>query len=304
MNDHIASLIAQHPVVLFMKGDRDQPQCGFSSRTVDILDEYLEDYLTVDVLRDPALREAIKTFSKWPTIPQLYVDGSFVGGSDIVHEMVQSGELAQLLKREKLPLSPPEVTVSEAARAAFARFWEEEGDPVVRLTVGPDFEPLLDLDEQREGDIVLASPGLTMVLNRATARRANGVDIDFVESDGQMGFKVDNPNRPERPSVGQLAPKALKGWIDAGKPHLLVDVRTAEEEAKAKIASAVRLDDAFRARLAELDRDTTLVFQCHHGGRSQRAAEHALKMGFRDVHNLKGGIDAWSLEVDSRVPRY
>ena len=98
--DQIRETIAQHPVVLFMKGTPDQPRCGFSSLAVQILDHVGANFVGVDVLQDEALREGIKTFTDWPTIPQLYVKGEFVGGADIIREMFQSGEL-QALKAEK-----------------------------------------------------------------------------------------------------------------------------------------------------------------------------------------------------------
>ncbi len=97
----IAETIGSDRVVLFMKGDREAPQCGFSARVVQMLDQIVPDYTTVDVLADPAVRQGIKEFSNWPTIPQLYVGGELVGGCDIVTEMFQSGELATLM-REKV----------------------------------------------------------------------------------------------------------------------------------------------------------------------------------------------------------
>lgn len=93
----IESLVSRHPVLLFMKGDRHFPQCGFSAQVVQILDSLLPDYATVDVLQDPELREGIKAYSSWPTIPQLYVKGEFQGGCDIVTELYQTGELQQIL---------------------------------------------------------------------------------------------------------------------------------------------------------------------------------------------------------------
>ena len=97
----ISETIGSDRVVLFMKGDREAPQCGFSARVVQMLDRIVPDYTTVDVLADPAVRQGIKEFSNWPTIPQLYVAGELVGGCDIVTEMFQSGELATLM-REKV----------------------------------------------------------------------------------------------------------------------------------------------------------------------------------------------------------
>ena len=92
--------IGSDRVVLFMKGTREFPQCGFSARVVQMLDRIVPSYTTVDVLADAAVREGIKQFTNWPTIPQLYVAGEFVGGCDIVTEMFQSGELHTLM-REK-----------------------------------------------------------------------------------------------------------------------------------------------------------------------------------------------------------
>jgi monothiol glutaredoxin len=100
----ITKTVAEHPVVLFMKGDPDQPKCGFSSVVVQILDHLGVEFVGVDVLQDERLRDGIKTFSDWPTIPQLYVKGEFVGGSDIVREMFSSGELKPFFaERELIP---------------------------------------------------------------------------------------------------------------------------------------------------------------------------------------------------------
>lgn len=93
----IGQTITQHPVVLFMKGSPDTPRCGFSGLVVQVLDHLSVPFIGVDVLQDEGLREGIKTFSDWPTVPQLYVMGEFVGGADIVKEMFQSGELKALL---------------------------------------------------------------------------------------------------------------------------------------------------------------------------------------------------------------
>jgi monothiol glutaredoxin len=98
--ERIDALVQGNDVVLFMKGSALFPQCGFSSRAVAILDHLEVPYETVDVLQDQEIRQGIKEYSDWPTIPQLYVKGEFVGGSDIMMEMFESGELQQLLKAE------------------------------------------------------------------------------------------------------------------------------------------------------------------------------------------------------------
>ena len=96
-NERIDQLVKDHDVVLFMKGSPLFPQCGFSGRAIAILDRLGVPYETIDVLQDQEVREGIKAYSEWPTIPQLYVKGEFVGGSDIMMEMFENGELGQLL---------------------------------------------------------------------------------------------------------------------------------------------------------------------------------------------------------------
>ena len=99
-SSRIADLVKSNPVVLFMKGTALFPQCGFSSRAIAILDRLEVPYQTVDVLQDPEIRQGIKQYSDWPTIPQLYVKGEFVGGSDIMMEMFENGELQELLSAD------------------------------------------------------------------------------------------------------------------------------------------------------------------------------------------------------------
>lgn len=102
VNSFIDSTIKNHDVVLFMKGTPEQPRCGFSGLVVQVLDHLGVEYVGVDVLQDESLREGIKVFSDWPTIPQLYVKGEFLGGADIVREMFQSGELKTALSEQGL----------------------------------------------------------------------------------------------------------------------------------------------------------------------------------------------------------
>ncbi|MBT89256.1 MAG: monothiol glutaredoxin, Grx4 family [Spirochaetales bacterium] len=97
IKEEISRMISENRVVLFMKGNPDMPMCGFSSRVVDILNKLEVRYQSYDVLSDPKLRSGIKEFSNWPTLPQLYIDGEFVGGCDICVEMFENGELAKKL---------------------------------------------------------------------------------------------------------------------------------------------------------------------------------------------------------------
>ena len=101
-NERIDQIVKNNDIVLFMKGTALFPQCGFSSRAVAILDHLGVTFETVDVLQDPEIRQGIKDYSEWPTVPQLYVKGEFVGGSDIMMEMFQAGELQQLIEDKQI----------------------------------------------------------------------------------------------------------------------------------------------------------------------------------------------------------
>jgi monothiol glutaredoxin len=109
---------------------------------------------------------------------------------------------------------------------------------------------------------------------------------------------------PELPQVRQISALELKAMMDAGTALELVDVRTPEERAIATIEGARLLDQAYHDELLTRDREALLVFQCHHGVRSQTAAEYFRRQGFRNLQNLTGGIEAWSLQIDPSVPRY
>jgi len=116
LRDEIAKAIGENPVILFMKGTPEQPMCGFSARTVAALKALEAPFAAVDVLPDPRIRQELSALSNWPTIPQLFVDGELVGGCDIVMEMMESGELAELLGAEQpAPASAPEATPQQAA---------------------------------------------------------------------------------------------------------------------------------------------------------------------------------------------
>jgi monothiol glutaredoxin len=300
--ERIASIIASDEVVLFMKGNRMMPQCGFSGRIVQILDGILSDYTTVDVLEDSEVREGIKEYSQWPTIPQLYVRGEFIGGSDIVSEMFGTGELHEKLGIEPQEVAVPKIAVTDTAAARIREYAQRNPGNDLRLSIDARFQASLSLTPQEPNDIVAEANGLKVLLDPMSAARADGVSIDVVETRTGISFKIDNPNAPV--PVKQLNPAELKKMLDSGTALELFDVRTPEERAIAQIVGARLLDQEAEAYIEALPKNTLLVFHCHHGGRSQAAADHFRGKGFTNVHNLAGGIDAWSREIDPEVPRY
>ena len=297
----IQSIIAADRAVLFMKGTRETPQCGFSATVVGILDRLIPSYTTVNVLADPALREGIKEFSSWPTIPQLYVAGEFVGGCDIIQESFASGELSQTLGVADGEAQTPAVTLTDAAVEALRGLESQAAGRDLHLQIDARFRSGLYFGPSEPGELRVESKGITLCLDPITARRADGVCLDVEQTAEGPAFRIDNPNAPK---VRAMSVQELQTKLAAGEALELFDVRTPEEHARARLEAA-RFHDAEAARHIEsLDRDTLLVFHCHHGGRSQQAAEHYAALGFRNVWNLEGGIDAWSREVDPAVPRY
>jgi monothiol glutaredoxin len=301
----IESLISGNEVVLFMKGNRGAPQCGFSSTVVRILDTLVPEYATVDVLSDPAVRDGIKEFSSWPTIPQLYLSGEFVGGCDIIQELFASGELQTQLGIELGEVATPTVSIAEDAveglREAMAQADPQQGGEL-HLMIDASHRSTLSMGPKGEGDIVVESNGIALLMDPVSASRADGVAIEMVDSPSGRSFRVNNPNTAQ---VRELSVQELEQLIsEHGDKLELYDVRTPEERATCSIAGSTLMTDIEAERIQSLARDTLLVFYCHVGGRSQAAAEHFAALGFTQSCTVVGGIDAWSQEIDSGVPRY
>ncbi|HEY6081415.1 MAG TPA: Grx4 family monothiol glutaredoxin [Polyangiaceae bacterium] len=300
LRQRIDGYVASERVVLFMKGNRRAPQCGFSAQVVQILDELVPEYQTHDVLASAELRDAIKEYSQWPTIPQLYIDGKFVGGCDIVRDLSASGELGQLLGAEAPPLAPPTITVSAEAVAAFKAAMNEGDADVLHLQIGASFEHDLFFGPPERGDVEVDVGGLKLYVDRKSVGRAQGLKIGYLDGPS-AGFKIDNPNQPAH--VVELSVQDAKAMLDRGELQLF-DVRPESEGAIARIAAGRTLNEETVDYLKSLDKNAPIAFYCHHGMRSRGVAQSVLQEGFKRVYNVKGGIDAWSLAIDSSIPRY
>jgi len=220
----IEDKIKNNKVVLFMKGTAQMPQCGYSAQAVNILKGIGYPFISVNILLDQAMREEIKIFSDWPTLPQLYIDGQFYGGCDQMVQLYQSHELQKILERS--------------------------------------FQGVNSL--------------------------------------------VDTPSDMPKPKqVVPISAKEAAQFLKHNPQAKLLDVRTEQEWATAHAKQAELIDQAKAdAYIASLDKNTPLLLMCHHGMRSLTAAQYFLSRGFSTVYNVSGGIDAWSLEVDTEVPRY
>jgi monothiol glutaredoxin len=303
VRSQIEGLLASQRVVLFMKGVRGAPQCGFSATVCRILDGLIPEYATVNVLADPALRDGIKQFSSWPTVPQLYVGGEFVGGCDIVQEMLADGSLYETLGVPRPVVDVPAITLTDSAADSLRKMASRSAGPL-HISIDAQFQHSLYFGPREPGAIALSTNGVAIEIDPLSAARANGLTLDAEPRAEGPAFRIDNPNAPRSAEVRQLSVSELARRLRAGERLGLFDVRTPEERAIAHIEGARLLDSDVVAQLEQLDKSTLLVFHCHHGGRSQRAAEHFAALGFTNVWNVAGGIDAWSQEVDPNVPRY
>jgi monothiol glutaredoxin len=299
--ERIETLLKDHRVVLFMKGDRQQPMCGFSAAATNTLNELLPEYHTVNVLEDPEIREGIKAYGDWPTIPQLYVEGELVGGADIIRQMYASGELHTLFGAAAPDRTPPQITITDKAAEAIRNGIANAQGLALHLEIGPDHSAGFQLAPAGDHDIVVQANGIEVHFDPGSAQRAKGVVIDWVSTVQGEGLSLKFPGAQE---IGSLGVRQLKERLADGSV-VLVDVRPAAGRAQAApLALARVLEEEGYEALAALPKDTPLAFICHHGNSSRGVAERFAAHGFTQVFNVEGGMDAWAREIDPTVPRY
>ena len=222
VKNRIEEYVNGNKVVLFMKGTPQQPMCGFSARTVAALDSVVPDYTSVNVLDDGDIREGIKVYGNWPTIPQLYIDGELVGGCDIVLNMLNSGELHQCLGLEAPDRTPPEITVTEAAAAKILEAMQGHEGIALHFQVDANWDAQFNLAPAQGHEIASESNGIKVLVDIATAHRAQGATIDWVSTVQGEGLAIDLPMAP--PPVKQMTVQELDQEMKSGE-ITLVDVR-------------------------------------------------------------------------------
>ena len=292
LRSRIDALLSEHPVVLFLKGTPDAPQCGFSAKAVGALEATGAQYAHVNVLADPEIREGIKAYGDWPTIPQLYIGGELVGGSDIILQMAGSGELHGALGLPAPDRTPPAITITPAAAQMLRKALDDAGAGyALQIDIDRGFNARLQLAPRDEAAIATEVDGIRAQFDLASAPRARGMSIDWADDARGRGLVIDNPNAP--PKVGRLTPAQAAERVRDGSV-VLVDVRPLDERLMAEVPVAYRhLDDGV-AELEALPKDTALAFLCRSGGRSAEAAEHFRARGFSELYNVEGGINAWA----------
>jgi len=289
----IEQQINSDAVVLYMKGTPQQPQCGFSAKTAGILDGLVASYTTVDVLADEEVRQGIKAFSDWPTIPQLYVKGELIGGCDIIADMYNSGELHAALGLEEPDRTPPEVSISDLAAEKIKAGMQDRAGLGLHMSIDANWQPQFGLQPVQGSEIAAKSNGITVLFDPQSAQRARGAVIDWVDALDGNGLDVTLPAAPS--PIKPMQADELQQAINNGTAPLIIDVRSQQDrEQLPSLNGALTLDKDTLQALQGRPQDTPMVFVCNVGNSSRGAAEHFRKLGFSEVYNLDGGMAAYS----------
>lgn len=288
----IENLISNNTCVLFMKGNPKQPQCGFSSNTVKILHDLVgDDFSYCNVLEDQNIREGIKEFGNWPTIPQLYINKELVGGNDIVTEMFNTGELQTMLNLPQPERKSAVITITEKAKENILSGIENIGTSVLMLSIDGQFNTRFSIEEPKGYEIVSEIGEIKIYMDIGSAKRADGIEIDWVEDLHGAGLVIKNPNEPK--AVNQISIQDLQKGMESSLYKDIYDVRSETEFLSSSIPGSKRLDKANMQEIEGLPKDTPLVFVCQVGNTSQGACEFYRKKGFSNVSNLVGGVSDW-----------
>ncbi len=288
----IENLVNNNACVLFMKGNPTHPQCGFSSNTVGILKELLgEDFSYCNVLENNEVREGIKEYGNWPTIPQLYINKELVGGNDIVTEMFNTGELHTMLDLQQPAREAALISITDKAAENIKKGLEDIGSNVLMLSVDSQFNTRFSIEEPKGYEVVSEIEDIKIYMDVGTAKRANGIEIDWVEDLQGAGLVIKNPNEPK--AVNQLSCDDLRVGLEQGEYEHIYDVRSEPQFADQSIDESKRLDKENMKTIEQLDKNTPLVFVCAVGNTSQGACDFYRKKGFTNVNNLTGGVAAW-----------
>lgn len=305
--DAIREIVESETLVVFAKGTKEAPRCGFSSRAIETLRATGKPFKVIDTLADPTCRPALVSYSDWPTTPQIFVKGELIGGHDILMEMAAEGEFQKQVaeafgeeyKAPQVEACPVEVT--EAARTAVKGFMESPGD-LLRLkvdAVNGEAAFSLDLDTRvTMNDTRWAVGDLNVVCSRASRALFDTVRIDWVEKDGGGGFSVKEIGEaPAIPEALEIDGAELKQILDNPPEKLvIVDVREDDEwksghAPNAKHLPLSRLEKEWEA--AGLAKDAPIIVYCAKGARSLKAVNFLREKGLAKARSLTGGLGSF-----------
>ena len=282
----LQAMVDSHDVVLFMKGTRQQPQCGFSNRVVSILEELEIDYQTYNVFSDPDIRSGMKDFSMWPTFPQLYIKQEFVGGCDLVTEMMQSGELPGMLGVTLEDVEPPAVHCSPNILNLFKESLATHGGGI-HIDVNKNFQYDIFIGPKSNGQVESIIDGVPFYFSRGSAKRANGISLDFKDGDNG-GVLIDNPNEPK---FSDIAVSDVEAWVADNPNAKVYQIGVTADQV---LPFATLLDASAHQEIGQLPKDHPIAFMCVMGVRSQHAAKDLTFQGYSNVFNIIGGLTAWN----------
>ena len=281
----LQGMVDSHDIVLFMKGNRQQPQCGFSARVVSILEELEIDYQTYNVFSDPDIRSGMKDFSQWPTFPQLYINQEFVGGCDLVTEMMQSGELPGMLGVTLEDVEPPTIHCSPNILNLFKESLATHGGGI-HLDVTKNFQYDIFIGPKNNGQVETNVDGVPFFMSRGSAKRANGISLDFKDGDNG-GVLIDNPNEPK---AQDITVTDIESWLKDNPSAKVYQIGVGADNL---LPFATIFDASAQQEIERLDKAHPIAFMCMMGIRSQQAAQNFALQGYTNVYNIVGGLNAW-----------
>ena len=251
LRSRIESILNANRVVLFMKGQPSMPQCGFSAKAVGALQDLGVEFAHVNVLADQEIREGIKAYGDWPTIPQLYIDGELVGGSDIVLQMAASGELSSVLGLPAPDRTPPSITVTPAAVEMLKGALADAPGAALQLTIDARFQPNFQLAPRRKRHRRrVQRPARAVRPGQRASRQRHHHRLGGRHP--RQGPAIDNPNAPK--PVQEISVRDADDLVRAGN-ITLVDVRPADEREIAAVGVPFKtFDGNGRAELEALPR--------------------------------------------------
>lgn len=289
-------------VVLFMKGQLLMLQCGFLVKVVGVLQDLGVEFVYVNVLVDQEICEGIKVYGDWLIILQLYIDGELVGGSDIVLQMVVSGELSSVLGLVVLDCILLSIIVILVVVEMFKGVLVDVLGVVLQLFIDVGFQLNFQFVLYDEGVIVVEFNGLCVQFDLVSVCCVNGIIIDWVDDIRGKGLVIDNLNVFKL--VQEISVCDVDDLVCVGN-IILVDVCLVDECEIVVVGVLFKIFDGNGCVVLEvLLKDIVLVFMCYYGGCSVQVVEQFCVLGFIKVFNVIGGINVWLEDVDNGVLKY